>query len=62
MERDERFDVVLQPQGNGVTTGNLGQATVVIVNDDGEIEVYFVNILFVFATIMVLVNTLMLCY
>jgi len=38
VEGNERFDVVLQPQGNGVTTGSSGQATVVIINDDGEIS------------------------
>ena len=31
LERDERFDVALQLQGDGVTTGH---ATVIITNDD----------------------------
>ena len=35
VEREERFVVVLQPQGNGITVGTPGQAVVVIVNDDG---------------------------
>ena len=35
VERDEKFDVVLQTQGNGVTVGNPGQTEVVIVDDDG---------------------------
>ncbi|XP_065918601.1 sushi, von Willebrand factor type A, EGF and pentraxin domain-containing protein 1-like isoform X2 [Dysidea avara] len=34
VERDEKFDVVLQTQGNGVTVGNPGQTEVVIVDDD----------------------------
>ena len=37
VEREERFVVVLQPQGNGITVGTPGQAVVVIVNDDGEL-------------------------
>ena len=36
VERNEVFDVVLQPQGNGVTIGSPGQAEVMIVDDDGE--------------------------
>ena len=34
VEKDEVFDIVLQPQGNGVAIGNPGQAEVVIVSDD----------------------------
>ena len=37
VEKDERFDVVLQAQGNGATIGSSGQATVIIGNDDGEL-------------------------
>jgi len=36
VERNERFDVVLQPQGNEVIIGDPGKAEVIIVNDDGE--------------------------
>ena len=35
VEGDERFDVVLQPQGNEFTIRSPGQAVVVITNDDG---------------------------
>ena len=35
VEGDERFDVVLQPQGSGLTIRSPGQTVVVIVNDDG---------------------------
>ena len=37
LENDERFDVVLQPQGNEVTIGSFGRANVIIVDDDGEL-------------------------
>ena len=34
VEEDEKFDVILWPQGNGIIVGNPGQAEVIIVNDD----------------------------
>ena len=46
LEGDERFDIVLQPQGNGVTTGSSRQATVIIANDDGETEEYSILSIF----------------
>jgi len=39
VESEERFDVILQPQGNGVIIGNPGQAEVIIVDDDGKLRV-----------------------
>ena len=36
VERNEVFDVVLQPQGNGIAKGNFGRTNVVITDDDGE--------------------------
>ena len=38
LERDERFDVALQLQGDGVAIGNPGQANVIITNDDCKLE------------------------
>jgi len=34
VEKDEVFNIILQPQGNGVIIGNPGLAEIVIVSDD----------------------------
>ena len=43
VERDEKFDVILRSNGSDVVVGSPKQATVTIMDDDGNILHYIDN-------------------